>query len=272
MSDHDETIRVKVDPANPGQFFACCGILELADQFWPGAEGWFTAADFRVAGSGSLHTLLAVLIMDPPEEIVQICENLEVKRLIAPLRFSFDGGATESLILDAWMTVKRDKGKIVAAANPPWNFWSGQQTSMRIWTALRLALAEQLKDLDPAAVGDLFNQRVLLSGRFGFDPGAAWNALDVGFSPNEQGLEVASSAAVELLAAVGLQRFRPVPVDSATFEYATWGQPLAPVVAAAAACGAVPVPPTIRFRGRVVSRGSYAALGYSSILRGDSNE
>jgi hypothetical protein len=32
---------VAVDPTNPGQFFACCGLLELADRLWPGAEGWF---------------------------------------------------------------------------------------------------------------------------------------------------------------------------------------------------------------------------------------
>lgn len=34
-------ICVRVDPTNPGQFFACCGLLELADRLWGGAEGWF---------------------------------------------------------------------------------------------------------------------------------------------------------------------------------------------------------------------------------------
>jgi hypothetical protein len=262
-----------VDATNPGQLFACCGLLELADRLWPGAEGWFAADDFCVTCNGSLPTLLAVLVMDPPEEVLRVAEALEVKPLIAPLRFSFDGGATSVLTLDAWMTIKIDKGKVVTAANPPWNFWSGQQTSLRIWSALRLALAEQLMDFDPVAARTLFNQRVLLSGRFGFDPGAAWNALDVGFSPNEQKIEVASSAAVELLAAVGLQRFRPTLADDrTTFEYATWGQPLSPAVAAAAVSGAAPVSPATRYRGRVVSRGSYAALGYSTVLAGGSNE
>lgn len=273
MIDPQPTIRVKADPCNPGQFLACCGLLELADRLWPGAEGWFTAGEFCVSGSGSLHTLLSLLVMDPPEEITRLSNDLDVKPLIAPLRFSFDGGATKTLTLDAWVTVKIDKGKVIAVANPPWNFWSGQQTSLRIWSALRSALAEQLMNFNAAGARDLFNQRVLLSGRFGFDPGAAWNALDVGFSPNEQQLDVASSAAVELLAAVGLQRFRPqLAHNRATFEYATWGQPLGPAIAAAAAGGAIPVPPAVRYRGRVVSRGSYAALGYSSPLRGDSNE
>ena len=40
-----EPIRITVDPTNPGQFFACCGLLELADRLWPGAEGWFETDD-----------------------------------------------------------------------------------------------------------------------------------------------------------------------------------------------------------------------------------
>jgi CRISPR-associated protein Csb3 len=34
-------IQINVDPANPGQFFACCGLFELADRLWPGCETWF---------------------------------------------------------------------------------------------------------------------------------------------------------------------------------------------------------------------------------------
>src|SRR5262249_50899820 len=153
------------------------------------------------------------------------------------------------------------------------NFWSGQQTSLQIWLALQEALAEQLNVIDSDQFEGLFSHRVMLSGRFGFDPGAAWNALDVGFSPNEQKLQVASSPSVELLAAVGIQRFRPSMADDRqSFVYATWGRPLAPSVAAAAASGMITVPPTQCFCGRVVSRGSYAALGHSTLIRGESRE
>jgi CRISPR-associated protein Csx14 len=273
MADPTPTIRVKADPCNPGEFFACCGLLELADRLWDGAEGWFTEGWFQVVCAGTIDLLLAMLVMDPPEEVTRLENGLDVKALIAPLRFSFDGGASTGITLDAWLTIKREKGKVAAAANPPWNFWSGQQTSLRIWAALRAALAKQLMAFDPANAQDVFAHRVLLPGRFGFDPGAAWNALDVGFSPNEQKIEVASSAVVELLAAVGLQRFRPqMSDDRGLFVYATWGQPLGPAVAAAAAAGVVRVFPSARFRGRVVSRGSYAALGYSSPLRGGPDE
>lgn len=267
------SVRVAVDPTNPGQFFACCGLLELADRLWPGAEGWFENREFCLATDGSLIDILQELTRCQTVEVTQLDNGLSVKPLIAPLRLTFNTRGPFALTLDAWMTIRIDRGVAVAAPNPPWNFWSGQQTSLRIWTALRAALAEQLPTIPPEKIGDLFGHRVLLSGRFGFDPGAAWNALDVGFSPNEQKIEVASSAAVELLAAVGIQRFQPDMANNrSSFTYATWGQPLAPAVAAAAAAGAIPVPPGVRFRGRVISRGSYAALGFSTPLRGDANE
>jgi CRISPR-associated protein Csb3 len=194
---------------------------------------------------------------------------LEVKPLLAPLRLRFDVAVPFDLILDAWMTIRIVKGEVVTAANPPWNFWSGQQTPMRIWLPLRDALARLLPRLDGERARQLFKQREFLTGRFGFDPGPAWNALDVGFSPNEQGITVESSPVVELLAAVGVQRFRPQMVESRDwFMYSTWGVPLPPSIAAAAAAGAVPCKPGAPYRGRVVSRGQYAALAYSTILSG----
>jgi hypothetical protein len=273
MKIFEPTIRVNVDPANPGQFFACCGLLELADRICDGAEGWFDGEQFLVTCDGTLLDLLATLVMDPPEEMIRLPNNLPVKSLIAPLRFTFDGGATSALTLDAWMTIRVEKGVVVAVANPPWNFWSGQQTSLRIWRDLRAALANQLRNLGPEQSKNLFEYRVPLSGRFGFDPGAAWNALDVGFSPNEQAMDVASSPAVELLAAIGIQRFRPdLAENRQSFIYGTWGQPLAPPVASAAASAVVTIPPTTLFRGRIISRGSYAALGHSIPIRGEDHE
>jgi CRISPR-associated protein Csx14 len=199
--------------------------------------------------------------------------GIAVKPLIAPLWLSFDGGASVTLTLDSWMTLRIGKGEVVAGANPPWNFWSGQQTPLRIWNPVRAALARLLSTLDSGRAHRLFEQREFLTGRFGFDPGPAWNALDVGFSPNEQGISVESSPAVELLAVIGVQRFRPRMSDTRDwFDYSTWDIPLPPSIAATAVAGAIPCGRPVRYRGRVVSRGQYAALGYSIILSGDSDE
>ena len=274
MSNPTPSIRMNVDVTNPGQFFACCGLLELADRLWPGAEGWFEGREFCVTCGGTLKELLSILVMDEPEQILQLeCNGLEVKALIAPIRFSFDGGSTYALTLDAWTTIRLEKGVPVVAANRPWNFWSGQQTSHGIWCGLRAVLAGQLAQLASDEYS-VFSKRVFQKGRFGFDPGPAWNALDVGFSPNEHSIEVESSAAVELLAAIGLQRFRPlVSQGRESFEYATWSEPLPPFVAAAATCGGISCGKSAWYCATVVSRGQYASLGYSyPISKGASDE
>ena len=52
---------VKVDVTNPGQFFACCGLLELTNILWPGAEGWFEAGSFFVNAANREASLSLVM-------------------------------------------------------------------------------------------------------------------------------------------------------------------------------------------------------------------
>ena len=268
------SIRVQVDLTNPGQFFACCGILELADRLWSGgAEGWFERNVFKVSTIGNLRELLIALVQHLPSEVTLLNDCIRVKPLIAPLLLSLSGKERNQLLLDSWMAIATIKGEVEAIANPPWNFWSGQQTSLRIWTALREALTTQLGQTELIHSEAVFSQRIQLSGRFGFDPGAAWNALDAGFSPNEQKLDVASSPAVEMLAAIGVQRFKPeISKNRQSFTYAAWGLPLPTFVAAVAAAGCLDVGATRRYEGRVVSRGSYAALGFATLLKGTDDD
>ncbi|MDY3557239.1 hypothetical protein R5W24_006427 [Gemmata sp. JC717] len=265
---------VIVDPTNPGQFFACCGLLELADRFWPGAEGWFAEGKFHVACDGKMRDVLSILVMDLPTAVARLQNGLEVPPILAPLAFTFDGGSTTALTLDYWTRIAVLKGVPQVISNSPWNFWSGQQTSLRIWSGLRPELATQLRNFTDEDLEMLFTQRLFQKGRFGFDPGPAWNALDVGFSPNEQGMEVESSPATEMLAALGLQRFRPVMNDTReAFDYFTWHFPYSPSVASAAMAGAMQDGRSVRYRGSVVSRGQYAALGFSfPIQKGASRE
>src|SRR5689334_5004733 len=50
MSNPEPTIRINVDVTNPGQFFACCGLLELADRLWHGPDvlGVFKSTHFEL--------------------------------------------------------------------------------------------------------------------------------------------------------------------------------------------------------------------------------
>lgn len=61
MNDREPNIPIPVDLANPGQFFACCGLLELADRLWPGAEGWFERPEFCILTFDRANTLSELL-------------------------------------------------------------------------------------------------------------------------------------------------------------------------------------------------------------------
>jgi CRISPR-associated protein Csx14 len=258
------TIKVAVDLSNPGQFFACCGLLELAHRLWPGAEGWFESGAFCVSRSGTILELLASFLVSDPLPLSNLSNGLPVKPIISPLRLEVQEKPEVSIVIDAWLRIDDNGAFPVVMGNPPWNFWSGQQTSSGIWKLLAAGARKQLAKVQRDELEDLFEFRVLLSGRFGFDPGAAWNARDVGFSPNAQGMEVATSPLVELLAAVGVQRFRPsMARDRQSFIYAAWRSPLEADVAACFASG-IPGGDIERYCGRVVSRGQYAALGRST--------
>ena len=58
-------IQIPVDLSNPGQFFACCGLLELADRLWPGAEGWFERREFCVLTIDQSNSLTKLLEAAP---------------------------------------------------------------------------------------------------------------------------------------------------------------------------------------------------------------
>src|SRR5205823_936267 len=64
-------INVDVNIRNPGQFFACCGLLETSSRIWPNSEGWFETTGRRTTyclATSSGHN-------DPLGEIVRrICE------------------------------------------------------------------------------------------------------------------------------------------------------------------------------------------------------
>ena len=271
MANPTPNITIPVDLTNPGQFFACCGLLELADRLWPGAEGWFDGAgQFRVQSAGSISDLLLGAIVEAPVELTHICNELPVKPLIAPLAISLDGGESGLIILDFWVRTKFQKGQIGAVGNTPWNLWSGRQTTLGIWNQLRSSLrvvVSEMSSTDRSA--DIFNTAMPLTGRFGFDSAAAWNAQDLGFSPNTQSMAADSSPATELLAAIGIQRFRPRRLETdGAFAYTAWTEPASPMVASAAACGALG-PAGRAYRFTITSRGQYAALGTATRIQGD---
>jgi CRISPR-associated protein Csx14 len=235
MAEH----RLKLDPRNPGQFFACCGLFELSELAAPGGEAWFAdeGAEFVISTEAPL----------PPQNL----------RLEAPT----DGGSKpdplEPLVLDVggrqipvnwWLNhTLTDKSRLKT--------WGGQQTPRRV-------LDELLRLLDFSSPYEkLFEFRAYTKSRFGVDARSAWEALDAGYSPNDVGEAATTFPWVEVLAVAGLQGFRPA--GEGRFRcYTTWLSKLTLTTARAACAAPWPGLPSRSFRFEIATRGQ----GYKTFL------
>jgi CRISPR-associated protein Csx14 len=264
-------ITVAVDLRNPGQFFACCGLLELASRTWPGSDhndwqdpvGWFEkdsgGSVFRVAThsghNNALGEIVGKLCQAP---LVELASDHDAQKQAdrKPVVLKHFG-----LRLDWWLNSYRggDKSEL--------KVWAGQMTPERNLTVLQT----QLKALfagQPEALAStrLLSARAPVTG-MGFDPASAWTSINVGFSPDEQGIDVLSAPATEILAAIVLQRCRPRRDEEGrgrAFIYRAWTDPLpiAIVPAAIAGVGAALVP----YEFRVVMRNAqYGSFGWAKL-------
>ena len=299
-------VRLRVDPTNPGQFFACCGLLELADRLWGGAEGWFENVDGefvlscpepgqdaravveRLVKAGLSGDLTPVLQRERQEletrkrRLKDIGSELpqgEERRRDDLGKLLREGpitiGGPFHFVLDWWLN-QREKvffsaikvGNALVARQEQQEAeddaipktWAGRQEVLRIARAAQVDTARAFETREPFEFrcvmrpvpdefedgrGETGEQRGRKKGKdkvepFYFDSRHGANALplDIGFSPNELGMESKAFPAVELLCLVGLQRCRPRLTDvPLVFEYFAWSVPLQVSVLSAAVSG-----------------------------------
>ncbi|MGO9596490.1 MAG: hypothetical protein ACLP7Q_00535 [Isosphaeraceae bacterium] len=230
MINPKPSMSVRVDVTNPGQFFACCGLLELADRMWSGAEGWFESAAFHVSTGGGLPDLIislsqAELLQINPDDITA-----------SPISI---GQPFRGLRLDWWHD-ERAGGKDLKV-------WAGTMESARIARAMQHALRDSRFH-----GSDLFDVGVIAYDPdnadkkvepFYFDARRGPNAhsRDVGFSPNDLQMTTTAFPAVELLCLIGLQRCLPQRADQPrVFNYFTWARALPSCLIPAAVSGLLP--------------------------------
>lgn len=228
-------ITLAINPANPGHYFACCGIFELASRLVPDTLAWFEQTSegfsFHLACALSFDDLIGKIVS---AEITTVddADNHSAVELASP----FD------LRLDWWRYENRFVGKLKT--------WAGQMKASSIITtlqgALKLALPQNT-DLQ-----NLFSLEATPPDAVSyFDaPRSAASARDVGFSFDKlkKGGVVFQGVlhpAVELFAFVGLQRTRPsllrcAPRAEQVYVYSLWKNPLPVALLPAAAIGDLP--------------------------------
>jgi CRISPR-associated protein Csb3 len=234
---------VQCDPTNPGQFFACCGLLELADRLLGSAEGWFEGSCFAINARGTLAELVQQISQAPLKPLDPDDDTASPMQIGAPFL----------LRLDWW----HDN----ATGGADLKVWAGSMRSFRIARAMQAALGKpQLQHpglLNEGLVVYDVDQPDNKVEPFYFDARRGLNAhpLDLGFSPDALEMTTVAYPAVEFLALVGLQRARPVPTSQRrAFEYCTWQLPLAPLLVPAAVAGCLPHAGTRRYRFKTAFR------------------
>jgi CRISPR-associated protein Csb3 len=261
MKTLEPIISIPVDLTNPGQFFACCGLLELAARRWPGTMGHFDPLHFHLscAAGCDLSALLESIkncdfLSALPEEEVSRLDDLEqrqravrkhgkvkeklsdsakkqLKQLISKRRVSgFILGNPFDLRLDWWI----DNG----SDNDHLKTWSGPQIVFDIAQTIRHTLSISYKD-------QLFQQEEVLRRQsdndfvkpLSFDSGRVGTAQDIGYSPEKVKQALTCSVWTEFMCLVGLQRFAIKPSNQGLFVFHAWGLPLGPLEASIFAKG-----------------------------------
>jgi hypothetical protein len=128
--------------------------------------------------------------------------------------FSPPGKPAFAVSLDWWLETAEQDGTI--RHKSAWKMYAGQQTIEGIIADMLTEAAKLRTTLRTGIpLADLLDQSAEMTGRFGFDPRASRNALDVGYSSNDLHLPVRTFVFAELLATFGLHSFFPARTGAA---------------------------------------------------------
>lgn len=278
-------IRVSVDLTNPGQFFACCGLLELATRVDPHTTGYFENGHFLI--NGDVRAVLDCFF------------KCEVK-VDASAGFKNDDANDDGNDED---DIDSHRGRIYPMIlGDPFNmrldWWTDEEAQgqkLKTWTAgqrvtdLLLGYHKKRKRKGKTGLVDVPSMRehfaeavkrcphdwlrepwpIEVPMAFSYDSRLSRNnALDQGHKSNSI---MAFSPVVDVLTLVGLQRFRPRMIETwARNIYCTWRYPLSVEIACVATLGMIPqyIHSCFEFPiKRCDAQGRYKLFGHAQVIR-----
>lgn len=279
----EPNIRVRVDPTNPGQFFACCGLLELADRVWKGAEGWFenggvqfslrpikidTTLDYSPFAFLNVITMCPLSNTMTKERLARRDElsSLPRKMIEADLVLKSEKKHLDKLWRESPVAFQAQIDLLIdwflddRAGGETFKTWAGQQSVFEIAQGMKLPL--NTTSFREISTDEWLYKRMPIEALpfyFDSDLGETGSDLDLGFSIDPlQTVKVQARPLLELLAFVGLQRFRPTKINAENrFRFFLWFYPFVPEVASTAACGLFSLPLTKVFEFRLRYRTKY---------------
>ena len=236
---------IQLNPLNPVEYLACCGVFEILARFDASATSWWeleSQPSFWIESEIDEASLLTCLTQtlsdwgqwqaeekapatgDTKEETEGVFDSIENEEAEAEResggeeegessegirlypRFSLND-KTACLTLDWWYETLTPQKKIKAKS--AWKMYAGQQTAEKISRDMTAKAAQVLKENSIVRLTGLIKLSVGMTGRFGFDPRSSRNALDAGYSANDLNLPIATYPFAEMLAALATQYFFP---------------------------------------------------------------
>jgi len=282
MNTTRKTTSLKVDITNPGQFYACCGLLELAGRIAPETVAHFSDGHFII--QANVATILDSFFKCDVEvkpsttgkEDVKVDDDsktdahrgrIHPMRLLAPFDLQLDwwtddeaqeqklktwtaGQRVTDLLLPHHKKTKR-KGKA--------HFTRIPSTREHFAAAVQQYPDDWLQAAIPIKSPMTFSYDSRISRN---------NAIDLGYT--DAGI-LAFSPAVDVLTLVAFQRFRPLMLTQWSQNvFCTWHEPIPVEIAAVAALGVIPQLIDKRYEfpiKRRDSKGRFKLFGHAQPMR-----
>jgi len=284
MSNDTPRIAVNVDVTNPGQFFACCGLLELASRIDPYTVAHFENGQFVM--SADIRSILEQFfrcdvevdtsVSSSPDEDEDDGEDESKIDELNPHRgrtYPMTLGAPFHLRLDWWKEKAAQKQKLKTwtpgqrVTDLLVGFHHGNNKKAKYTPPMRKLFEDVVKNYPDdwlRKTGPINNP-----SSFSYDSRLSRNnALDLGHVTINT---MAFSPAVDVLTLIGLQRFRPKMITVwVRNQYCTWSKPLPVQVAAVAAQGVIPYLIGTCFEFPIKPRdaqGRYKLFGHAQSIR-----
>ncbi len=268
------TFTVNVDVTNPGQYFACCGLLELVDRIQPNSFGWFDASgEFHIAFSGDAITGSDFMRLLSGCELRNTMSEHELECLKGlksiPKKSQSDQETVQKekleslwrespIVLGKPFNMRIDWFHDSRSGGSRFKTWAGRQSVIDIASAMLEPLLQSAYDEVPTSDWLSHPHGHSLTFNFDSDASSQGAALDVGFSLDPLRMQSSAKPLLELLSFVGLQRFRPVEVKKENqYTYTTWQDPLVANVAAFVTAGVVTTSAADRFSFPLLYRTKY---------------
>lgn len=243
---------IPVDLLNPGQVFACLGLLEAADTLLGDARGGFDWTDesnirFRLAANGDTSPIEAVLSFLQNAQVssrsAQVLQLNTAAWSVATTQYTNDvpfpfappaSPATLTAVLSVNLKENRFYGRTIEIS-----YWGDSlaetgRDNVKFWAGAAgypgAALARDALDLVRTVLldsaDDPFNVWAEQSSSFRLDWRRDYIPIDIGFSLNAHSgprFMTVGYPIVELLAAIGLTHARPAYLDKLHYRYGVLG-------------------------------------------------